>query len=82
MFPHTPFLVHSFVLISNYTQTLDLFAEMCRAHHWPFVRLDGTTSVKKRQKLVDQARCSAFDPDVSSVHFRTCGLYFSLSCNL
>lgn len=43
-----------FVLISNYTQTLDLFASLCRERHWPFVRLDGSTSVKKRQKLVDQ----------------------------
>ncbi len=42
------------VLISNYTQTLDLFAALCRERHWPFVRLDGTTAVKKRQKLVDQ----------------------------
>jgi SNF2 family DNA or RNA helicase len=38
----------------NPPQTLDLFSDMCRQHSWPFVRLDGTTSVKKRQKLVDQ----------------------------
>ena len=43
-----------FVLISNYTQTLDLFADLCRIRNWPFVRLDGSTAVKKRQKLVDQ----------------------------
>ncbi|EKX48582.1 hypothetical protein GUITHDRAFT_68686, partial [Guillardia theta CCMP2712] len=41
------------VLISNYTQTLDLFQNICRTCNYPFVRLDGTTSVKKRQKLVD-----------------------------
>ena len=41
------------VLISNYTQTLDVFQNMCRACGYPFVRLDGTTAVKKRQKIVD-----------------------------
>ncbi|CAI5484086.1 unnamed protein product [Closterium sp. Yama58-4] len=42
------------VLVSNYTQTLDLFAQLCREHKYPFVRLDGGTSVGKRQKLVQQ----------------------------
>ncbi|KAJ1485931.1 P-loop containing nucleoside triphosphate hydrolase protein [Baffinella frigidus] len=50
------------VLISNYTQTLELFQAwpfppsflvMCRNNNYPFVRLDGGTSVKKRQTLVD-----------------------------
>ncbi|CAI5958852.1 unnamed protein product, partial [Closterium sp. NIES-65] len=42
------------VLVSNYTQTLDLFAQLCREHGYPFMRLDGGTSVGKRQKLVQQ----------------------------
>ncbi|KAL5489747.1 RAD54 [Sanghuangporus weigelae] len=42
------------VLISNYTQTLDLFEKMCRAKSYGCFRLDGTMSVTKRQKLVDQ----------------------------
>ncbi|KAI9208840.1 P-loop containing nucleoside triphosphate hydrolase protein [Polychytrium aggregatum] len=42
------------VLISNYTQTLDLFDKMCRARHWGCLRLDGTMTIQKRQKLVDQ----------------------------
>ena len=41
------------VLISNYTQTLDVFQNICRSCGYPFVRLDGTTAVKKRQKIVD-----------------------------
>ncbi|KAL3681387.1 hypothetical protein R1sor_024343 [Riccia sorocarpa] len=40
------------VLVSNYTQTLDLFAQICRERLYPYVRLDGTTSISKRQKLV------------------------------
>lgn len=42
------------VLVSNYTQTLDLFAHLCRERRYPYLRLDGTTSISKRQKLVNR----------------------------
>ncbi|OCK79608.1 helicase swr1 [Lepidopterella palustris CBS 459.81] len=42
------------VLISNYTQTLDVFAALCRARQYGCLRLDGTMNVSKRQKLVDK----------------------------
>ncbi|KAL4403084.1 DNA-dependent ATPase protein Rad54 [Malassezia pachydermatis] len=42
------------VLISNYTQTLDLFERLCRSQRWGFFRLDGTMNINKRQKLVDR----------------------------
>ena len=42
------------VLISNYTQTLDLFDKLCRARNYGVLRLDGTMNVSKRQKLVDR----------------------------
>ncbi|KAF9265480.1 hypothetical protein L218DRAFT_957061 [Marasmius fiardii PR-910] len=42
------------VLISNYTQTLDLFEKLCRSKKYGYFRLDGTMSITKRQKLVDQ----------------------------
>ncbi|XP_065872787.1 protein CHROMATIN REMODELING 25 isoform X2 [Euphorbia lathyris] len=41
------------VLVSNYTQTLDLFAQLCRERRYPHIRLDGSTSISKRQKLVN-----------------------------
>ncbi|KAF3059943.1 DNA repair protein rhp54 [Daldinia childiae] len=47
------------VLISNYTQTLDLFSQLCRHRGYGHLRLDGTMNVSKRQKLVDKFN----DPD-------------------
>lgn len=42
------------VLISNYTSALDVFEKLCETRGWKFLRLDGSTSVKARQKLVDE----------------------------
>lgn len=42
------------VLISNYTQTLDIFDKLCRSRKYGCLRLDGTMNVSKRQKLVDK----------------------------
>lgn len=42
------------VLISNYTQTLDVFEKLCRSRSYGCLRLDGTMNVNKRQKLVDK----------------------------
>lgn len=42
------------VLISNYTQTLDLIEKMCRSSRYGCLRLDGTMNINKRQKLVDK----------------------------
>lgn len=47
------------VLISNYTQTLDMFDKLCRHRGYGSLRLDGTMNVTKRQKLVDKFN----DPD-------------------
>lgn len=41
------------VIVSNYTQTLDVVSTLCHERQLPFVRLDGTTSAKKRKSLVD-----------------------------
>ncbi|KAH8107002.1 DNA repair protein SNF2 family [Cristinia sonorae] len=42
------------VLISNYTQTLDIFEKLLRSKKYGYFRLDGTMTINKRQKLVDQ----------------------------
>ena len=41
------------VVISVYTQTLDLVQRMCKGKKWPVVRLDGSLAVKKRMELVN-----------------------------
>eukprot|EP00914_Ancora_sagittata_P019833 GHVO01039448.1.p1 GENE.GHVO01039448.1~~GHVO01039448.1.p1 ORF type:complete len:365 (-),score=55.93 GHVO01039448.1:158-1252(-) len=40
------------VLISNFTQTLDVLERLCREFSLPCVRLDGSTSIKKRHSMV------------------------------
>jgi DNA repair and recombination RAD54-like protein len=51
------------VLVSNYTQTLDMFEKLCRLRNYGYVRLDGSMSIKKRAKVVDQFN------DPTSAHF-------------
>ncbi|CAB9516608.1 DNA repair and recombination protein RAD54-like (Fragment) [Seminavis robusta] len=53
------------VIVSNYTQTLDLIGRMCRESSWGFCRLDGSISMKKRQKMVDEFN----DPSSSLIAF-------------
>lgn len=53
------------VIVSNYTQTLDVVSTLCRDRQLPFVRLDGTTSAKKRKNLVDVFN----DPGTNSFAF-------------
>ncbi|XP_007886120.2 DNA repair and recombination protein RAD54B isoform X3 [Callorhinchus milii] len=41
------------VLVSNYTQTLDILQEMCKCSGYTYTRLDGHTPVAHRQQIVD-----------------------------
>ena len=41
------------VIVSNYTETLSLLADLCKQRGYPYFQLDGKTAVKKRQQLVD-----------------------------
>lgn len=42
-------------------QTLDVLADLCKMRGWAYVRLDGTTSVKKRQKVCAHSVVDCFD---------------------
>ncbi|XP_070248355.1 DNA repair and recombination protein RAD54B isoform X2 [Myotis yumanensis] len=41
------------VLVSNYTQTLNILQEVCKRHGYACTRLDGQTPVSQRQQIVD-----------------------------
>ncbi|XP_066547711.1 DNA repair and recombination protein RAD54B isoform X2 [Amia ocellicauda] len=41
------------VLVSNYTQTLDMLQNMCHDFGYSYTRLDGQTPVSQRQNIVD-----------------------------
>eukprot|EP00927_Polykrikos_kofoidii_P011790 TRINITY_DN15039_c0_g1_i1.p1 TRINITY_DN15039_c0_g1~~TRINITY_DN15039_c0_g1_i1.p1 ORF type:complete len:1225 (+),score=199.44 TRINITY_DN15039_c0_g1_i1:419-3676(+) len=41
------------VIISNWTQTLDIIERMCEQNRWPVHRLDGAIAVTRRMKLVN-----------------------------
>ena len=53
------------VLVSNYTQTLDMFEKLCQLRHYGYVRLDGSMTIKKRAKVVDEFN----DPNSSQFIF-------------
>lgn len=40
------------VLISYYTQTLDIFVKLCNIKHYKYLRLDGTTATAQRTSIV------------------------------
>jgi DNA repair and recombination RAD54-like protein len=42
------------VIVSNFTETLDVFARLISSLGAKFVRLDGSIAVSKRQRIVDQ----------------------------
>ena len=42
------------VIVSNYTQTLDIIARLCDVRRVAFFQLDGSTPIKRRQELVDR----------------------------
>ncbi|XP_062936072.1 DNA repair and recombination protein RAD54B isoform X1 [Cynocephalus volans] len=41
------------VLVSNYTQTLNILQEVCKHYGYAYTRLDGQTPVSQRQQIVD-----------------------------
>uniref|UniRef100_A0A0R3RK39 DNA repair and recombination protein RAD54-like n=1 Tax=Elaeophora elaphi TaxID=1147741 RepID=A0A0R3RK39_9BILA len=42
------------VIVSNFTQTLDLLKELCQTLYYTVLRLDGSTEPRKRMEIVEQ----------------------------
>lgn len=49
------------VLISYYTQTLDIFVKLCNMKHYEYLRLDGTTATAQRTDIVKKFNDSNSD---------------------
>lgn len=41
------------IIVSNYTETLTIFENLCIKRGYPFIRFDGKTKISSRQNLVD-----------------------------
>ena len=50
------------VVVSNYTETLNMLQALCEGRHWRTLRLDGGVAGDKRQQLVDRFN-SAYNTD-------------------
>lgn len=53
MYKDSFFLIDRVVLVSNYTQTLNILQEVCKRHGYAYTRLDGQTQISQRQQIVD-----------------------------
>ncbi|XP_026481425.1 DNA repair and recombination protein RAD54B-like [Ctenocephalides felis] len=42
------------VLVSYFTQTLDMLADLCKSHEFIYTRLDGSTPTADRQNIIDE----------------------------
>ena len=64
------------VLVSNYTQTLDLLENLCITNKYPFLRLDGSTQTSTRQNLVNRFNSPSSDSFVFLLSSKAggCGL--------
>lgn len=60
------------VLVSNYTQTLDLFERMCQQEGWQSCKLDGSCNIKKRARA--EARAAVCRVDCARAEARSCPL--------
>ncbi|KAJ7395263.1 DNA repair and recombination protein RAD54B [Pitangus sulphuratus] len=56
-----PLFIMGVVLVSNYTQTLNILQETCKRCGYSYTRLDGNTPVSQRQQIVDTFN-SKFSP--------------------
>lgn len=66
------------VLVSSYTQTLDVFETMCGEDGYSFLRLDGATPTNKRQAIVDRFNSKHCDDFILLLSARAGGVGLNL----
>ncbi|RUP49491.1 P-loop containing nucleoside triphosphate hydrolase protein [Jimgerdemannia flammicorona] len=66
------------VLVSNYTQTLDVLERMCKQYSYGFFRLDGSTPTAKRQDYVDKFNSPTCDKFVFLLSSKSGGVGLNL----
>ncbi|XP_036143048.1 DNA repair and recombination protein RAD54B isoform X2 [Monomorium pharaonis] len=67
------------VLVSYYTQTLDLLETICDMEKLKFLRLDGTTSTSTRSKITEQFNMQTDDSKVLLLSAKAGGVGLNLS---
>eukprot|EP00002_Diphylleia_rotans_P029427 TRINITY_DN5995_c0_g1_i6.p1 TRINITY_DN5995_c0_g1~~TRINITY_DN5995_c0_g1_i6.p1 ORF type:complete len:203 (+),score=38.09 TRINITY_DN5995_c0_g1_i6:409-1017(+) len=72
------------LLVSNFTETLDYIQEYLKSMKYCFIRLDGTTKVSQRQRLVDRFNDPAGKEFVFLLSSKAggCGLNLVGACRL
>lgn len=53
------------ILISYFTQTLDIFVKLCSIRHYKYLRLDGSTATAQRTDIVKKFNNSNSDYSIN-----------------
>jgi len=71
-------LAQKLVIVSNFTQTLDLIEELCKLREFTYVRLDGKTKIEDRMKLVEEFNSPNHDPFIFLLSLKAGGVGLNL----
>ena len=78
-------LEEKIIIVSNYTETLSIFENLCRKRGYPYIKFDGKTNISIRQQMVDKFNAPNTEADRNFVFLLSakaggCGLNL-IGCN-